>query len=270
MKKELKKILGLITLSVFMLGFISQTGEDNYLFKGKNNNKEIEYSSFEKEYISSLFLNSNIKDPFDITKEFSKKKTKKEIKKTSFETDLKKQIKEVEKSKIPSKYNHSDYQVVAWMMKSYEGYHPNAYWDVSQWSIGWGTKSFKGESINLLESNKRHSNEFNRVYKNIKTIYPNLDKRTQLIVASFDYNIGKIGKGMHRALKSGDKKNIAKWLHKYNKSSKGEKLDGLIKRRASEAELLLASENEIKWQNLGEKYRKKVILKIQKGKKYEK
>ena len=88
--KHLKKILVLLILSIFVLGFISQTGEDNYLFKGKKDGKEVKFTSLDSIYLSSIFIeeSKNIEDPF-ILKELKespllKSNTSKEVKSISY------------------------------------------------------------------------------------------------------------------------------------------------------------------------------------------
>lgn len=63
----------------------------------------------------------------------------------------------------------------------YEGFNPKAYWDVDHYSIGYGTKSFKGETIDEPEARKRmqqgyeerHSMMLNK-YKGYKESNPNV------------------------------------------------------------------------------------------------
>ena len=181
-----------------------------------------------------------------------------EIPKTVFVEDKPKAV-------LASEKRYTDYQIAIWLLKSHEGLRYRAYWDVSQWSIGWGTKSHKGEVITREEADKRTYAEYSRVLGNIQKRYPKLDRWHQLVLAVMDYNVGKFGKRLDRAAQKGDVDEIAKVMRKYYYSSKGKKLAGLVKRRNAEADILIA-DPETK-QDLAQKYRDKVRKSILKAKK---
>lgn len=168
-------------------------------------------------------------------------------------------------SLVASEKGMTDYQVAMWLLKSYESLHLESYWDVCQWTVGWGTRSKKGEKITREEADRRVVAEYDKVYKDISKRYPNLDRWERLILSVMDYNVGHFGKSLEKAILEGDNNKIAAIMQKYYHTSKGKKLQGLVKRRKAEAKLLKASKKER--QKIGEQLRKKVISHIQKTKK---
>lgn len=159
---------------------------------------------------------------------------------------------------------YSDYEIAMWLLKSFEGLRYKPYWDVSQYSVGWGIRtSDPNEKIDLSEANKRTREEYNLVYNDITSRYPKLERWDRLILACMDYNVGSFGKQLNRAIKSGNKKKIASVMKKYVHDNKGNKLDGLIRRRNKEAQLLLAT--NIEKQKYALELKNQVILKINKA-----
>ena len=161
--------------------------------------------------------------------------TQKEIREATPNADL--------SEKEYSKLELSDYEIAAWLLKAHEGIHLEPYWDINRWSYGYGTKAVSKHSrITFREAEAQVKVDIQKHYDVIRKKYKNLDRFTTLIVAVLDYNIGSIGKNLDAALKVGNKKRIAKWIRKYNKSAKGDVLLGLVKRRNMEADLILADE----------------------------
>ena len=178
-------------------------------------------------------------------------------------------IKSVEEPKAePVEYVHkegdlSDYEIAMLCLKRHESLRYEAYWDVSQWTVGWGTRSRKGEIVDLKEANIRTKAEFERVYGNINKRYPKATRWQKLVLTVTDYNVGKFGPGLDKAIKSGNSQRIARYLKRYNKNSKGVYMEGLDKRRKEEAKLLL-SEGAAR-QALGRKYKEGVKRSINKA-----
>ena len=157
----------------------------------------------------------------------------------------------------------TDYQIAMWLLKSCESFHPKAYWDVTQWTIGWGTKSTKGETITLAEANKRTAKEYDRVYNDLHKRFPNVSRWDLLILAVMDYNVGAFGPNLEAAIKSNDRQLIVRYIKKYVYDSKGVKREGLINRRNKEAKLYMA--NKEQRQIIGQQLRKEVIKHITKN-----
>lgn len=172
------------------------------------------------------------------------------------------------------KTRHTDYQGVIWFLKSHEKFSPKAFWDFNQNTYSWGSKApNKNATITLKEGNKLFQNEINKRYVFILKNYPNLkdDRVVALVLTNLVFNLGYdgFGKNLKKAIKNYDPKNRASrvrlctWIKKYNRAG-GKVLQGLVKRRNGEAELIMASESER--QILFEKYRKIVSKELAKHK----
>lgn len=122
------------------------------------------------------------------------------------------------------------------------GYHPQAYWDEKQWSIGYGTKSKKGEKISKAEAESRLSAELSdarqsvdRVASNVGMDFTDTEKDA---LTSFTYNLGEGRLEQLLANGSRSKAEIADMMLLYRNAG-GKRLFGLEKRRAAERELFL-------------------------------
>ena len=133
----------------------------------------------------------------------------------------------------------ADEEIALMLLKRWEGLVLKSKWDANAYRIGWGTRSKRGETIELTEADRRAYVEFCKVRNRLKSKYPNLTDWQNAVIAVAAYNVGSFGKGLDKALKSGDNARIARYLAKYV-YSKGEKLEGLINRRADEIKLLLS------------------------------
>lgn len=151
----------------------------------------------------------------------------------------------------------TEYQIAMWLLKSHESYRPTAYWDINRWSVGWGTISKKGGTIDLNTADIKTRDHYNRVYKNIRKRYPNLRRWHALVLAVTDYNVGNFGPSLERAIATGDAHKIAKQIKRYHRTALGEINEGLIKRRNAEAELLTATEAEK--QRIGKRLKAEVL-----------
>lgn len=162
-------------------------------------------------------------------------------------------------------YGYSDYEIAMFLLKRNESLRLVPYWDVKQWTSGWGTKADgKHEVLTLHESNVRARDAFEGKFKLIKKEYPNLDRLQTLVIAQFIYNVGDggIGNNLHKALKSGNNNRICACLKKYTFAG-GKHLPGLAERRQRECDILLASPE--KRQELAEEHRKSVVKSILKN-----
>ena len=121
-------------------------------------------------------------------------------------------------------------------------FHPEAYWDKRQYSIGYGTKSFKGETITKEEASKRLDEELAVADKAVNKYNKkyNWKPHERDALTSFAYNVGSIDELTADGTRS--RAVIAEKLLEYNKATeKGEKvkLEGLVKRRKIERDLFL-------------------------------
>jgi GH24 family phage-related lysozyme (muramidase) len=122
---------------------------------------------------------------------------------------------------------------------SLEGFSSCAYWDVSQWSNGYGTKANnKWECIGKTEAKSRMVKHLEGDSLFVLSLFKNATQNEHDALVSYCYNSGRYGctKAVKLAAK-GDKP-AAAWVMK-NKINKGTKAEvGHRKRRTLEVALL--------------------------------
>ena len=119
----------------------------------------------------------------------------------------------------------------------FEWYNPKSYWDYKQYSIWFGTLSFKWETITWEEAKKRKQEHINYIVERNPFINDIKNDNHKIAIISFIYNVW--------SLKSYQKRYINNWYWKalwnnfllYNKSNWKE-LWWLVKRRNAEKDLL--------------------------------
>lgn len=139
------------------------------------------------------------------------------------------------------------------LVKEFEGFRTNAYWDGSQWSIGFGSGTFADgkkvtehdvvtmkEAIEMLE----HDLVARRLPAIEKLVKVPLTPQMTAALASFCYNKGVGGftrSSILAKLNAGESKEVvAEEFAKYDKNAAGKQLRGLARRRAAEAKLFLS------------------------------
>ena len=76
-------------------------------------------------------------------------------------------------------------------IKRSEGYSARAYWDVKQWSIGYGTRARSAdEVIDEKEADRRFVAEMSAAAAFVDTVTPQLDPGTRAALASLTFNAG--------------------------------------------------------------------------------
>jgi lysozyme len=127
------------------------------------------------------------------------------------------------------------------LVKSFEGWNPNAYDDYGQKSIGYGTRARKGEkSISREEAERRLGSELSKHRKRVD----DMNKKggygwtpQQLdALTSFDYNTGKLEQLTNNGKRTN--KQISDKIPQYRKAG-GKVLRGLERRRKAEQALFL-------------------------------
>lgn len=126
-----------------------------------------------------------------------------------------------------------------------EGFSATPYWDHKQWSIGYGSKSYKGEPpISREEGERRLFSEMSYARNEVRKNFPNLKPHQVDALSSFSYNVGTAwmtnGSGMGNLVRQGDFEGARKKMLEYNKAS-GRFNSGLYKRRAEEGNMLVSS-----------------------------
>lgn len=132
-------------------------------------------------------------------------------------------------------------------IQSFESIRPEAYWDVSQWTNGWGTRAkYRKETIPLEVANQRFLDEFYETLEEVEEEFPLLSVEETYATVIFAYNLGihKILRGRRTSalLKDGEKPPFHLWCNiTVTDKDTGEKikqpLDGLVKRRAFESQM---------------------------------
>lgn len=120
------------------------------------------------------------------------------------------------------------------------GFHRTAYWDYGQWSIGYGTKSKKGEIIDKAEAERRLASELSshrtRVEAEATRLGIRFTPNEMDALTSFDYNTGSIAKLLANGSRT--KSEVADIMLLY-RNADGERLAGLERRRAAERHIFL-------------------------------
>lgn len=122
-------------------------------------------------------------------------------------------------------------------IKTTEGFRAKAYWDVKQWSIGFGTKaSGPDEVIDVAEAHKRSNKSLTYAASVVDRVNPNLDPGTRAALTSLTYNAGEAwaSSGLGAAVRAGDLAKAKEIFLEYNKAD-GQTNEGLKLRRAREA-----------------------------------
>jgi GH24 family phage-related lysozyme (muramidase) len=128
---------------------------------------------------------------------------------------------------------------------SLEGFSSCAYWDVSQWSNGYGTKANnKWECVDKSEAKSRMVKHLELDSKHVLSLFPHAKQNEHDALVSYCYNSGRYGctKAVKLAAK-GDKP-AAAWVMK-NKINKGLASESGLKRRRV-AEVAMLTKPEVK------------------------
>lgn len=131
------------------------------------------------------------------------------------------------------------------MIKQFEGeFQPKAFWDVKQYSIGFGTKAKKGQTMTLAQAEKELAKELTGHAKKVdsydKTYNWTPNERAAMI--SFAFNLGNTGFDKMTNNGKRSKQEIAEKMLEYNNKRVDGKLQfskGLDKRRKAERKKFL-------------------------------
>lgn len=127
------------------------------------------------------------------------------------------------------------------LVKSFEGFNPNAYGDFKQTSIGYGTRAKAGEkSISKEEAERRLANELALSRQRVAALNEkagyNFTPHEIDALTSFDYNTGRLSQLTENGKR--DRATIAAKMLEYTKAG-GKSLPGLVKRRNAERQVFL-------------------------------
>lgn len=122
-------------------------------------------------------------------------------------------------------------------VKGFEGFKPQPYWDVRQWTSGYGTRGRQGETVTPEVAEQRLNDELAKAQAIVDGFHPGLPQGTRNALTSLTFNAGAdwTTGGLGEAVKSGDVNLIRDRFLQYNKAG-GEYLPGLANRRQAEAE----------------------------------
>ena len=130
-------------------------------------------------------------------------------------------------------------------VKRFEGIRLTSYWDYHQFSIGYGSISYEGETITEEQADRKLKSDLRKYATSLSdvlhiTLLP--EQETALLSAA--YNLGVTG--INRIIKvcnTGDFEAAAKLLRRYDYAG-GKRLSALTRRREAEA-ALLERDNEV-------------------------
>jgi GH24 family phage-related lysozyme (muramidase) len=123
-------------------------------------------------------------------------------------------------------------------IKQTEGYREKPYWDVKQWSVGYGTRaSGPNETPDRAELEGRFQDEVTKAANFVDSINPKLDPGTRAAMTSLTYNAGEkwANDALGKAIKDGDINRAQQLFLQYNHAG-GQVDQGLVQRRMREAE----------------------------------
>jgi GH24 family phage-related lysozyme (muramidase) len=126
---------------------------------------------------------------------------------------------------------------------SLEGFSSCAYWDVSQWSNGFGTKAKdRWECINKTEAKSRMVKHLELDSRHVLSLFPSAKQNEHDALVSYCYNSGRYGCTKAVKLAASGNKDGASWAmrQKVNKGSGHE--EGLTRRRLAEVAMLTKPE----------------------------
>ena len=124
-------------------------------------------------------------------------------------------------------------------VKRFEGIRLSSYWDYHQWSIGYGSISYEGQTITEEQAARKLQGDLRKYATSLSDVLHiplSPDQETALLSAA--YNLGVTG--ISRIIKvcnTGDFEAAADMLRRYDHAG-GKQLPALTRRRTAEAELL--------------------------------
>ena len=126
------------------------------------------------------------------------------------------------------------------LIKKWEGFREQAYWDYSRWSIGYGTSATEGQVITEVEAEKELREHVTHLVKFISDDLPSNCSNRIAGLASFAYNVG-LGayrrSTLRKAMRVGDLDKVSVEFSKWVKAN-GVVIDGLKNRRREEAAIV--------------------------------
>ena len=121
---------------------------------------------------------------------------------------------------------------------SWEGFSPTAYWDYQQWTIGYGTKGYEGQTITPQEAEDALRVDLEQRAKRLEqqlTVALTPNQTTAFLDAAF--NLGSVPSPCILYANSNQWQEAADELRKYCHAG-GEKLPALVRRREQESRLI--------------------------------
>lgn len=128
------------------------------------------------------------------------------------------------------------------LVKRWEGFRKEPYWDVNTYRIGWGSPSTL-KQIDAQQADTELRKTYYALQAKLLNKYPLLDFWEIAILTSMAYNVGNFGPALDTQLRAGDTRNAACTALKYIKSG-GEPVKGLMNRRWQEYQLLTSGPQE--------------------------
>lgn len=122
-------------------------------------------------------------------------------------------------------------------IRRFEGFRANPYWDVRQWTSGYGTRAeHPGEVIDRAEAERRLQAEWASALAQVRGVGVPLTPGREAALASLTFNAGPswMTSGLGGAVRAGDWDQARNLFLQYNRAG-GQFNPGLANRRAAEA-----------------------------------
>lgn len=123
-------------------------------------------------------------------------------------------------------------------VKGFEGFSATPYWDIRQWSSGYGTRANgPGEIIDRVQADARLNAELAKARAVVERVNPNLDSGTKDALSSLTFNAGDkwTRAGLGNAIRAGDLDTARNLFLQYNRAG-GDFSPALASRRLQEAQ----------------------------------
>lgn len=121
-------------------------------------------------------------------------------------------------------------------IKQFEGFHKNPYWDVRQFTVGYGTRARdRNDLVDEAEADRRLRSEIANAAGLVDRFAPHLDPGTRAALTSLTFNAGPKWQqsGLGAAIKAGDMDAARASFLQYANAD-GQHLPGLANRRQQE------------------------------------
>lgn len=144
---------------------------------------------------------------------------------------------------VPGRDRSSAESLALALIVEFEGFSSAAYWDVTRWSIGYGTTADEGDIISKEGALLAAYDHIQPIIRYIQKNAPDAAAHEVAALVSFAYNVGLGGlkrSSVWRYYRDGNIEAAAKALRKWVRAD-GKTVKGLVTRRIVEGEILMGT-----------------------------